>query len=742
MNISYSKIILIFILKLVLITNLLAEQYHELTAFSISTARDILSSGIGDKSAVETLGWITEPKAFIVDDEGDLILLGYRNPSKYDLTFDDLVVCLRSAKLLDGKGCPGVSIDPVGNEIYKKKQTVKYFGGIENTRLGLVCFQADLLLKKLGLGLEPLGAEGIPNEWDLELDRIKSGWRQDPWLRTKGMSWFFPTNVLITISYGAAILHNCKISVLAAEERKRDITERRKKDKESLGSIFARSITENYDKIAKQHPVLDELKQLMKLSALAKVTQEEDLKYSDDLQKWIESYPVTKVVTPDEIPTLSRGKTGLGVDFRVAGGINLETQFYKIRAGDANAIKKCLLESRPNKKALTWTLPIDLKKIKKWPPKEDDMQNYEVLSLANFSVDRGEWDRTLNIINRNAARMDSEIAVIKAQALAHNGAWPEALKIIENAKQETPESEKIKNLYELISERKVPDFITYKPIPSKDYLSKSIAYETPGWNPGTRGQNLFEIEGRLTIKNFNESIFSDLYTLNYNLYAVGHTLNLRGVWKNRFELSVSVPFEVMAADLRALSGTDSGIAGGINNIQLHGMCMIWGGMWNGRRIFFNADFITPLKVKLFEHYYNGKEGWLPFAHRENWKSFYSINVYLPYFEKLHLFTSATYSPFNQFWGSQGEFYLGGGFKFPIRKSWLWAVGLRYDTLYNFYEGAQFEKVYDMYSIILEVASKDGVSQSLIGLRFRGGRTEFLVYLDAIGKLLWSIRKWY
>jgi hypothetical protein len=128
------------------------------------------------------LGGITKPWAVVMDTKaGDWILVGERDPRSSVLTLDDWAVALR-ARFIHAENDPRVTIDPIPSETCLKagtkegcrdstRQEVRFFGGIGDTHFGQVCYEADWLMKKVGLGLEKLPVEKLKTLYDLSVDR-------------------------------------------------------------------------------------------------------------------------------------------------------------------------------------------------------------------------------------------------------------------------------------------------------------------------------------------------------------------------------------------------------------------------------------------------------------------------------------------------------------------------------------------------------------------------------------------
>ena len=131
------------------------------------------------------LGGITKPWAVVLDAENnDWILVGERDPKSSVLTLDDWVVALR-ARFIHPEKDPGVTIDPRPCKACVKsgkkegcshstKQDVRFFGGIEDTHFGQVCYEADWLVKKIGLSLEKLQVKKIKSYFDLSIEQARN----------------------------------------------------------------------------------------------------------------------------------------------------------------------------------------------------------------------------------------------------------------------------------------------------------------------------------------------------------------------------------------------------------------------------------------------------------------------------------------------------------------------------------------------------------------------------------------
>jgi hypothetical protein len=122
-------------------------------------------------------GGITKPWGLVVDSaSADWILFGERDPKGSVLTLDDWVTALR-ARIVQSKH-PGVTVDS-RSDPNAQVQDVRFFGGVENTHVGQVRFDADWLVKRIGLGLERVQVAGLVAYYDLSVAEARAGggWR-------------------------------------------------------------------------------------------------------------------------------------------------------------------------------------------------------------------------------------------------------------------------------------------------------------------------------------------------------------------------------------------------------------------------------------------------------------------------------------------------------------------------------------------------------------------------------------
>lgn len=117
--------------------------------------------------AIRTLAGINEIHGFLMEQDGEVILIGSRNATVPLLHIDDLVVAVRNAYQVSGEyqGIIGCTIDPwVGQEDPWRIQHVTVFG-MPNSRMAYRHVGIDYELKKISSGLMVL--DRVPSVWGM-----------------------------------------------------------------------------------------------------------------------------------------------------------------------------------------------------------------------------------------------------------------------------------------------------------------------------------------------------------------------------------------------------------------------------------------------------------------------------------------------------------------------------------------------------------------------------------------------
>jgi hypothetical protein len=535
------------------------DPSRPLACLSMRAARALATSGIARNSVLEYLAGITRPYAMVMDSTGDVIVVGERDTLAPFLSLDDLIIAFRTSDSLQVERCPGVSIDAPDDTDDPDSQCVHYFGGIEGTRYGLVCFLADLLLKQLSMGLVPTGLSGVPNEWDLMLHCVK----KDGYLRSEteepGRSWFFPSLVRVASCVGCAVLHACKIEVLTDDGAGQDslgVIRRRSPELEPAGRAFARSVSDNFDVIARRHPVLSAFRSLIVLSALAKVVRSDSC--SQSLVQWLKTCDVRRVTTPPRIGSLRREVGGLAYGLYTSGGVAMSATAYRASAGLPSAVRDVVLSSRPSADALMWTI---------------DLAGSPVAPMA-FS---------------DSARTQAELRLLDSFLQAGRRTLGDSV---------------------------TPGFSVADRIPRVSAAQVSSKVETPGWRPSTWGGDVIESSALVEAElGYGMAVFDGRW---YGVGVAGlgrqvhvglpvkHSL----VFKNRLEGAVFVPLDLSISQVVVPESGDSskaayttvGLLGEISSVSLSASFLLLKGGRRKPALAFNTLVETPISCKLFEWY--------------------------------------------------------------------------------------------------------------------------------------------
>lgn len=370
------------------------------------------------------LGRITKPLAVVLDRQTkEWILVGERNPALPAVTLDDWAVALRSRFMYSNRDSsdrpesnPGVTIDPYCGTGKRPqdctdytKQVVRFFAGVQNSHFGQVCYQSDWLMKRIGLGLEHISLDGFRSYYDLLLadapERTKS-------LRLHTRFWFYPVMDQVDL-LGDVILLSPRFQVgvftqvMRAELDGKTVTGVADRSAET----FARALSANYDKLAISQPVLEELREITRLAALAKGLTQADNR--PDVEYFLTKYRPVSIETPQEAEVLRRsdGETGFGI----SGGVELMALAMRMKNGDATALKELVFASRQSSRSagLFWAFSMETeggRPTRVSIPNTVDQVNGVVplLAHADFLSQNDRYDDAL-VAYREAIRLNPNL---------------------------------------------------------------------------------------------------------------------------------------------------------------------------------------------------------------------------------------------------------------------------------------------------------------------------------------------
>lgn len=696
----------VFTLSFVLLVNyasaLAPSEKNALVAFSLSAAKRSLSNGSESSTEIHSLGSITRIWAILLGDQNDLIIVGERDRNTGNIYLDDVVVALRTMNKINTGECPGVSIEPVNPNRDSPMQKVIYYGGIDSTHYGKVCYEADLLLKRLSLGFELTGIMGFPSEWDLELHNTKTGRRSNPWEQGAGRSWFFPLHVRIAHNNRCAALTAMTMEVRTDLDEAMELPkEYLTLDEESLAYLieenpevvsiaYARLFTQHYDEIASRFPVLIQLQNLLALSGLLTEVLRNDT--MQDLEYWMKHYPIQKHNTPKEAPTLSQGVNGVGYSLLISGGIK---GIYHIEDARTEAVlsrkpkylRQAALQSRPSAETVSWIIPIDLEHSQ---------------------------DQTLKQIRLGE---DSRAAMPS----------------LDNTTSDNQRRE-----------------VVNQPL------------LTPGWHPPTYGKNLVAFSGRLHLSNGGYDQFSPRgkFPLAGTEVAVGVPVSLLWVSHNILSLELTVPLVVqmnvldIPSRLPGLKENLTSFAGGIANPILTGRIVLLDGIKEGK---WKHPFITAensVTIPAYQQFFDASSGAFDFRVPigfEQWYGSHGVGASIPISYNSHL---AVLSEFQTDWKG---YTLGERIVSTANMGWLieedigMSLGIQFSTSFAKTQNSDEAKTQwlnqgHQFGAFLSIPSRNGANTIFIGWYAPNNQPDaggtFLMSIDLRGTSLWERRTWF
>jgi len=190
-----------------------------------------------------------------------------------------------------------------------------------------------------------------------------------------------------------------------------------------IDDMFAKQITEHYEKISASHPSIARLQGLNEMVALTLAI--EKMNSNPDLTYWIKKYQIQVLKTPKEQELLKRkweGQTKFGShQYGVSGGVELTAWALRLQAGDVTALRDAALKTRPNMKSLFWMFNTEW--IISIPPdlSSEQVEIALLLEHVEFLKMQNRFNDVLTICNR-ILTINSQVA----EAYYYRGiAWME-----------------------------------------------------------------------------------------------------------------------------------------------------------------------------------------------------------------------------------------------------------------------------------------------------------------------------
>lgn len=330
-------------------------------AYSLGEAQRMVSSDGIRSPELKQLGGITLPMGIVHDPRSDdLVLVGETVDGRSGASLDDFVTALRA--WLKHKAAPLVSIDRTPETDSTGQQKVRFDGGIEDTGFGGTILEADVILKRMGLGKLSTELWGIRSYFDLKADEWCAKGEKSP---VCSRFWFKPSQPKSYVAFqkGVAVVNRLVMDVQT------EVTEGGTKgssaELDTLGTRFSAGMAAAFDDMAVNYPALARMDTLFRLSGLAEALpkwQDADGWKFKERDFWLERYPVAKHPTERTHPLIeSVAKNPGGGVMRVDGGIELKALLLELEDRSITAFRDLVIRSRPTGTALTWEVPLPRK---------------------------------------------------------------------------------------------------------------------------------------------------------------------------------------------------------------------------------------------------------------------------------------------------------------------------------------------------------------------------------------------
>ncbi|MCP4371741.1 MAG: hypothetical protein GY797_27025 [Deltaproteobacteria bacterium] len=330
----------------------LAESY---TAFSFKNARELIKKRNNNPDVLNCAG-ITRPVALVYDpDNQDIILVGENVYGQKPIHYDDWVVAVRA--ILKNQKDPAVSIDRTNETDKTGLQKVRFEGGLEDTRFGQDLLDADIVLKRLGLGTkESPQVFGIKSYMDLSVDDYKNTGELN---RLVSRFWFLPDR-------SSSYVHAKDNTVVVEEYRIGVRNEVMGSDTElktdAAAEDFALRLQQNFPEVKLYFDELERLEQLYYVAALAQgmdasgISKKTMVSYL--VSYWLHDYKLNTIHTPREYRLEDNSRESGNVSIELSGGVSLDALVIDLQDGVADAVNKYVISARPDKQSLSWEVPL------------------------------------------------------------------------------------------------------------------------------------------------------------------------------------------------------------------------------------------------------------------------------------------------------------------------------------------------------------------------------------------------
>jgi hypothetical protein len=328
-------------------------------------ARQAVTGGAKDSDIEELRAMLASMRdiAGIAYDRGqqEFILFGPDAEGASPLHAEDWIVAFQS--VFAGRD-PRVSIDPGPDP---QHMVVRYFGPIENTHFGMIMFEADRLLKLLSSGYDNttctpfrVADKRFKTQLTLLAEQGVTA-RYNMWERL----WFVPHKM--DVPEGSKEGRASFLPVPLQVRREVTAAAGESAATEPAMQAFVSYLNDNYDSLARELPVLADLRHLAKFVAIARWFADRRVLIDEP---WL-TYHVQTGSTPSQTPATTavwQGSKGpMNVMLGLYGGVDLSTpNTYLPEPGRVDPMVHAAITSRPQPTAHTWEFDYQSTRYRAW----------------------------------------------------------------------------------------------------------------------------------------------------------------------------------------------------------------------------------------------------------------------------------------------------------------------------------------------------------------------------------------
>jgi Protein of unknown function (DUF1598). len=381
-----------------------------LRAISLSQMQVRLSSQalpVEESIKIKQLMGIQRIAGIVIDDShNDIVIFGWAENHLSSNCLDDFVEMLKNACFIYAPligntyqySYPGCSIDPnplvisqlvnigkslglasdtsIANQLVlkwqstcKEPQTVRILGIPFQNHSAKIMVSADYQMKLIADGTDTLLVPGMKSFTEKTMSKLKYEILNDKKIGSLGSPmnrfWFYPGEILVQEESNAYLLCSCPVKILTEESfLNRNGGFDRGDKADLLAQSFADDFTNLYEKIANERNIYQELENVFRFAAVAKVLYEKDATKFPCIRFLTSDYRCEEINVDSVLPGhaaiqyFAHSSESAEIQLRLpsCGGVSVEIQpkYQPSKSGLLKRIKAAILSDRPSLNSLSW----------------------------------------------------------------------------------------------------------------------------------------------------------------------------------------------------------------------------------------------------------------------------------------------------------------------------------------------------------------------------------------------------